>query len=265
MESPVPNLGQGKEGRNGLAANRSAGPHTIVAGAPAHPAKALLGLFIASLVLTVGIGGVLNFIYPISPRQAHFFVRSLGVWGPLGIVLVVALLIAIVPIPTIPFDIAAGIGFGSFLGTVYILLGHLIGAAIAFELSRRFGRPILVRVLPKKALANIDAIAEQLGVRLLVLMRLLPLFDFKVVSYAAGLTDLPFRSYMFGTLAGIVLPIFGMVSVGANLTAHPIRAALIVGSFGLATGAGAAYFLFRRRPAAVHGAPGCEFNVPGSK
>jgi uncharacterized membrane protein YdjX (TVP38/TMEM64 family) len=221
---------------------------TRVAGGPANPERALLGLFAMSLIFSVVIGGALNFIFPVSPRHAHLFIRSLGFWGPLAIVLIIAMLIVVVPVPTIPFDIAAGVGYGAVFGSVCVLAGHLIGAAIAFWLAQRFGRPLLVRVVPRKALRNIDAVASQLGVRLLVLMRLLPLFDFKVVSYASGLTDMRFRDYMLGTLAGIILPVFGMVAVGAELTVHPLRAALIVGSFGLAAGAGAAYLFFGRRP-----------------
>ena len=217
-----------------------------IGGGPTSPVRALLVIFVVSVVCSVVIGGLLNSVYPISPREVHLFIRTLGVWGPAAIVAGIALLIVFVPVPTIPVEIAAGIGYGALLGTVYALLGNLIGASIAFFLARRFGRPVLVRVMPERALASIDRMAESLGVRLLILMRLLPLFDFKVVSYAAGLTDMTYRDYLLGTAAGIVLPAFGMVTVGAQLTAHPLRAALVVGAFGLLAGVGAAYLFFGR-------------------
>jgi uncharacterized membrane protein YdjX (TVP38/TMEM64 family) len=217
-----------------------------LAGGPANAGRALLGLFVISLVFSVGFGGVLNFLFPISPREAHLLIRSLGIWGPIGIVAIVALLIVFVPVPTIPFDIAAGVGYGAAAGTLYVLSGHVLGALVAFTLARRFGRPLLARLVPKKAISSVDRVAEQLGLRLLIVMRLLPLFDFKVVSYAAGLTDMSLGGYLAGTFIGIALPVFGMVSVGAALTAHPLRAALIVGTFGLLAGAAAAFFLFGR-------------------
>ena len=102
------------------------------------------------------------------------------------------------------------------------------------------------RLVPQGAHANVDALAGQLGLRLLILMRLLSLFDFKVVSYAVGLGKLSLGDYLAGTALGIALPVFGMVAVGAELTVHPFRAALIVGTFGLVAGAGAAYFFFGR-------------------
>ncbi|HTE86420.1 MAG TPA: VTT domain-containing protein [Dehalococcoidia bacterium] len=220
----------------------------LLAAGPASPARALIGLFLISLVVSVGVGGILNVVFPLSPREVHLVIRSLGVWGPISLVFIVAALIVFVPAPTIPFDIAAGIGYGAGAGTLYVLTGHIAGATIAFLLARRFGRPLLARLVPVRAIVSVDRLAETLGVQLLVLMRLLPLFDFKVVSYAAGLTDISLGKYLGATIAGITLPVLGMVSVGADLTGHPLRAALIVGTFGLFAGVGAAYMLFGHPP-----------------
>ena len=71
-------------------------PKALAAG-PANPGRALLGLFVVSLVFSVGIGGVLNFVFPISPREAHLLIRSLGIWGPIGVVVIVTLLIVFIP------------------------------------------------------------------------------------------------------------------------------------------------------------------------
>jgi uncharacterized membrane protein YdjX (TVP38/TMEM64 family) len=217
-----------------------------VAPGTANPARALLTLFVLSIVLSIGIGGVLNSVFPLSPRHAHQLIRALGVWGPVGLMAAIVLLIVFIPVTTIPFEIAGGVGYGVVAGFAYVLLAHIIGATIAFLLARRFGRPILTRIAPAKAAANVEAMSEQIDVRLLILMRLLPLFDFKLVSYAAGLSDMSPTDYVFGTVAGVTLPILGMVSVGAELTGHPLRAALIVGTLGLLAGAGAAYMFFGR-------------------
>jgi uncharacterized membrane protein YdjX (TVP38/TMEM64 family) len=218
-----------------------------VAAGPANPARALLTLFVLSVVISIGIGGVLNSVFPISPRHVHALIRAFGVWGPVGLVGAIILLIVFIPVTTIPFEIAGGVGYGIVEGFAYVLLAHIIGATLAFMLARRFGRPVLNRVAPKRAVASVEAMSEQIDIRLLILMRLLPLFDFKLVSYAAGLSDMSPTEYVLGTVAGVTLPILGMVSVGAELTGHPLRAALIVGTFGLLAGAGAAYLFFGRR------------------
>jgi uncharacterized membrane protein YdjX (TVP38/TMEM64 family) len=219
------------------------------AGGVDDAARALLVLFVISLVFSLGIGGVLSLFFPLGPREAHEFIRSLGIWGPVGIVATIACLIVFVPVPTIPFDIAAGVGYGALPGSLCVLAGHIVGASAAFLLARRFGRPLLRRVVTRRVSDHVDGLASRLAPRLVVLMRLLPLFDFKVVSYAAGLTDMAFSDYILATTVGIALPVFGMVAVGSQLTDHPLRAALIVGVFGLVAGLAAAYLLFGRERA----------------
>lgn len=201
-----------------------------------------------SILFSVGIGGIFTYFHPVTPQQVHEFIHSLGPWGPVGLVGAIAVLIVLVPAPTIPFDIAAGVGYGVWMGSALVLAGHLIGAGVAFLLARRFGRSLLARLLRGRTAAGIGAIVDDLELRLLVLMRLLPLFDFKVVSYASGLTAMSFGQYIMGTAAGIILPILGMVAVGSELVGEPIRATLILAGFGLAAGSGAAFFCLVYHP-----------------
>lgn len=200
------------------------------------------------MVFSVGIGSIVTYLHPVTPHQVHEFIRSFGPWGPIGLIGAIVVLIVLVPVPTIPFDIAAGAGYGLWTGSALVLGGHLIGAGLAFLLAKRFGWSLLARLLGRRAAAGIGAIVDDIELRQLVLMRLLPLFDFKVVSYASGLTAMSFGEYMLGTTAGIVLPILGMVAVGSEVVGEPIRAALILAGFGLAAGSGATYFCLVYRP-----------------
>ena len=60
-------------------------------------------------------------------------------------------------------------------------------------------------------------------------MRLIPLFNFDWVSYAAGLSRMPIVSFMTATLLGMVIPVIAIVAVGDSLNASPTRAAIIFG------------------------------------
>ena len=60
-------------------------------------------------------------------------------------------------------------------------------------------------------------------------MRLIPLFNFDWVSYAAGLSRMPIISFMTATLFGMVIPVIAIVAVGDSLNASPTRAAILFG------------------------------------
>jgi len=55
-------------------------------------------------------------------------------------ILLITLEVVFAPIPPFIFYIIGGSIFGSFLGGTYALIGNMIGAAIAFQISRTWGR-----------------------------------------------------------------------------------------------------------------------------
>ena len=59
-------------------------------------------------------------------------VENLGLFGPLGVVILMSLAIVLNPIPSAPIALAAGAAYGHFWGTVYVAIGAEIGALIAF-------------------------------------------------------------------------------------------------------------------------------------
>ena len=190
-------------------------------------ARVLLAIALASVALSFVIDGLLGRFVPLDPASLRDWLQRQGAYAPLIYMLVLAAAVVISPIPSIPLDIAAGLAFGLFWGTVYTLVGAEIGALVAFGLARRFGRPWLAKHLQPSTLEQIDRLSSQLGARGLFLTRLLPVFNFDWVNYAAGLTRMPVRSFAVATLAGMVLPVIGIVAVGDALVSHPGRAALI--------------------------------------
>ncbi|MDQ3549365.1 MAG: TVP38/TMEM64 family protein [Chloroflexota bacterium] len=189
----------------------------------------LLVIALGSVALSFAIDGVLSQFIPLDPASLRDWLDGLGGYAPLIYILLLATAVVVSPIPSVPMDIAAGLAFGLVWGTIYTLIGAEIGALVAFGLARRFGRPWLVRQFQPTTVAQIDRLSDRLGVRGLFLTRLLPVFNFDWVSYAAGLTRMPLRSFAMATLAGMTLPVIGIVAVGDALVTNPSRAALIFG------------------------------------
>jgi uncharacterized membrane protein YdjX (TVP38/TMEM64 family) len=209
-------------------------------------------MLVGSAVLSLGVGGLLHSIFHFSVRDVRSIVRGLGPLGAPAVVGMIAAIIVFVPIPTIPIEIVAGLAYGIALGSLLVLLGHILGALIAFLIARRFGRPLLRRWLGAGAAGKLDPLTERSGFQFVFFMRLLPLFDFKLVSYASGLTAIRLRDYMLATTAGIFVPIVILDAIGATAAARPREAAMIAAAYSLAVGGTIAYFVLPRRKHVVH-------------
>ena len=197
------------------------------------------------LIVIIGAGLVLGFVwdalfgrlFPFQPADIGDWLNKAGAWAPL--VYIGAMIVAIVasPIPSVPLDIAAGLTFGLFWGTIYTLIGAEIGAVIAFLVARRLGRPRLVRRLSPEAMRHIDDLSARVGVKAIIVMRLLPAFNFDWVSYAAGMTSISLPRFAAATFMGMIPPVVAIVAVGASLPDRPLlSAAIFAGLVALALG-----------------------------
>ena len=78
---------------------------------------------------------------------------------------------------------------------------------------------------------------ELRGFNYLLFLRLVPLFPFFLINLAAGLTRLPLRTFVFGTLLGIIPGGFVFVNAGASLATitslSGIVSPRVLGSFAL--------------------------------
>lgn len=155
------------------------------------------------------------------------WIDGFGALGPIVYILILASTIIFTPLPSVVVDIAGGLAFGVLLGTVYTMIGGMLGATINFYVARRLGRHWVERRLGKKAMDQIDGLAERMGAKLIFLTRLIPLFNFDWVSYAAGLTRISFRSYFVASVLGMLLPVIGIVYVGDVKLSHPGRSNLV--------------------------------------
>lgn len=154
-------------------------------------------------------------------------VESFGALAPVVYMALLAATIIFSPLPSVPVDIAGGLAFGVGPATVYTVIGSMIGATVNFYLARWLGRGFVERKLGRQAMSQIDALAERAGFKFIFAARLLPLFNFDWVSYAAGLTLLPFRTYAIASVLGMLPPVIGICYVGDVLLSHPGRSALV--------------------------------------
>jgi len=133
-------------------------------------------------------------------------------------------------------SLAAGAIFGSLMGTVYANIAATIGATLAFLVTRYLLRDAIQNRFGAR-LEYLNRELETRGFNYLLFLRLVPLFPFFLINLAAGLTRLPLRTFVLGTMIGIIPGGFVYVNAGASLATitslSGIASPRVVGSFAL--------------------------------
>jgi len=154
-------------------------------------------LIILLIILAV-LGALLVYIqnYFGTPRQAAETIRNLGFIGPIVIISLLILEVIVAPIPGFIIAISSGYAFGPVLGTIYTYLGNVIGTFLAFFLSRRFGRPLIERLVKKEKLEKYDKFFQDEGLAVFWAGYLFPVFPSDIISFLAGLTSIKWRRFI---------------------------------------------------------------------
>ncbi|AHM57042.1 hypothetical protein EAL2_c17470 [Peptoclostridium acidaminophilum DSM 3953] len=143
-----------------------------------------------------------------TPEGIKGYVDSCGMLGPM----IYMIMFSVIPSGAI-IAIAGGMAFGMGLGTLYTMLGALIGATTAFYISRLLGRDFVMK-LTRGRLKSFDEGAARHGFKLILVMRLIPIIPFNLISFGAGLTNMKFRDYLLATVLGIVPGVFVFTNLG---------------------------------------------------
>ena len=108
-------------------------------------------------------------------------------------------------LPGLWISMLAGALYGTWLGSLIVFIGAVLGAEITFLLGRTLFRERIKRSLAKlpKLEIVVKAVSKE-GLRLVFLTRLSPAFPFSLLNFAYGLSDISFRDYTIGLIA--ILP-----------------------------------------------------------
>jgi uncharacterized membrane protein YdjX (TVP38/TMEM64 family) len=157
--------------------------------------------------------------------------RIAEAWGAWAPVVSIALMIlhSFVPFPAELIAIANGMLFGPVWGTLVTWIGAMLGAALAFALARRYGRPLVDRLVARQAWTGAEALHACCDARTLLLARLVPVISFNLINCAAGVLDVGWWRFLWTTSIGILPITVASVTIGSQLTG-PIWDAWLAGS-----------------------------------
>ncbi|MBE2179579.1 MAG: TVP38/TMEM64 family protein [Chthoniobacterales bacterium] len=133
-------------------------------------------------------------------------------WGTTSIV-IYPLLVMVATVLFLPggiLSLGGGFFFGLWWGTLLVLVGNLLGAAVAFYVGRKLGRKFVrKRILRDPRWAALDGAIGKRGPRIIFFSQLNPLFPTSLFNYLYGITNVGFWDCLkwvaLGRLPGVFL------------------------------------------------------------
>lgn len=176
---------------------------------------------LAGLALVALVAALIKWWSPLyeflsNQEQVAAWVQGLGLWGPVAITLLEMVQALLAPIPGQAIEAVSGYLYGPWLGVVFPLIGIAIGSLITFTLARRFGRPLVIRLVGKNSMDRLDDLVRRGGAPFFFLIWLLPFAPDDLACVAAGLTSMSTRQFLILMIVGRLPGIFVSVWVGAN-------------------------------------------------
>jgi uncharacterized membrane protein YdjX (TVP38/TMEM64 family) len=162
----------------------------------------ILILFIAAAIYLVRFSPAKHYL---TTEQLGLFLESAGLWAPLVFVFIYAAGVCLFLPGTLLTAMGAAL-FGPYRGFLYVWLGAMIGASLAFLIGRHLGRDFAASIVGNRLKRHDDAIGRN-GFATVLYLRLI-YFPFTPMNFGMGLTQVRFWDYFSGTALGIMVGTF---------------------------------------------------------
>tara|TARA_Y100001968_G_scaffold92399_1_gene83094 strand:- start:16 stop:657 length:642 start_codon:yes stop_codon:yes gene_type:complete len=165
-------------------------------------------------------------------------VEEMGIWAPVGIMLLRGISVILPALPSSIYSLLAGSLLGFKTGYLTIFISDLIFCQLAFFIARNFGREPVRRLVGGKAMKRIESFNQnQLEGNFFLMSGLLMtgLFDF--LSYALGIGGTRWRLFTPALIISLLISDSIIVAVGAGVSqgAGLMLGGALLGMFVLAT------------------------------
>jgi uncharacterized membrane protein YdjX (TVP38/TMEM64 family) len=132
------------------------------------------------------------------------YLHGYGVYGPIASVLLMMGQVVFAPIPASVVQLANGVVYGTFWGGVLNLIGQMAGAMMAFAIARSLGKGTVEKLAGKTSNDGFETWLQRWGGKALFVIRAVPGMPSDFMSYVAGLTRMPVRTYILATFLGYI-------------------------------------------------------------
>jgi uncharacterized membrane protein YdjX (TVP38/TMEM64 family) len=162
--------------------------------------------------------------------NALAWIDGLGAIAPLAFILLyIVITVAFVPASVV--TLGAGVVFGVIKGSVLVFIGAMLGATVAFLVGRYVARGwVASKIAHSPRFQAIDDAIAQSGRKIILLLRLSPVFPFNLLNYGLGLSQISLKDYVVGTigiLPGTIMYVYlgslvgNLATLGADASQPP--------------------------------------------
>lgn len=177
---------------------------------------------IAAALAGLWLSGAKDYLSFAALQEFHGVLRGWAganpILAPLALVAVYALGTAISVPGMVWVTLAAGLLFGTVVGTISVVFGATIGAVIIF-LAARYAFADVLRSKVGKWLGRIDKEMRDGQVSYLLTIRLIPVIPFWLANLAPAFLEVKTRTFAWTTFIGIIPVVAVYCSVGAGIGA----------------------------------------------
>ncbi|NLJ74202.1 MAG: TVP38/TMEM64 family protein [Firmicutes bacterium] len=165
------------------------------------------------------------------PEEFRDLIQSYGYTGVFIFVLIQIIQIVIPVIPGEVVQVAGGFVFGTWLGTLYLMIGVILGSVCAFFAARLLGYPLVRSFVSENKLRRMRELMQgKKSDAVIFILFLLPGLPKDVLTYIAGLT--PVKSVRFLVIASMARfpALLASAYLGHNLHEKDYLGAIIISS-----------------------------------
>ncbi|MGA7613664.1 MAG: TVP38/TMEM64 family protein [Thermoanaerobaculia bacterium] len=176
-----------------------------------EPAPVASGRRFFWIVFLLFVAGLAAWFSPlrqfVDPKSIAGWLRAAGGnwWTPL-VFIVLYSVFDIFLIPATILSLTAGVVWGWLEGGLWVLLASSIGSLFPYLIGRS-GAPWITARLERISGGVYEKLQHE-GFITLLLLRLVPIFPYNVLNYAAGLAGIRPRDYILATFLGTIPGIF---------------------------------------------------------
>jgi len=142
-------------------------------------------------------------------------IAALGWFAPVAFV-IIYIVCTVLLIPGSALTIGAGALFGLLWGTLLAVIGSNLGAFLAYLLAKTvMRRRVEGWALNSPRFASVNEAVSRDGLKMVLLLRLSPVFPFTLLNYLIGLTRVSPAQFVVGSLLGMLPGTVAFVYIGS--------------------------------------------------